>query len=105
MRLTDDQKNPPALAEWPENIQQAIRSEADVWRYGDVASALDSFVSTVDWARRLNQHQRRYHGSGAWYANQNMKAAAIAYVQAELGDDPECAIHLCAPGRACHPDA
>ncbi|MGP3950833.1 hypothetical protein [Streptomyces sp. 7N604] len=104
MRLTEEQKNPAALADWPEHIQRSVRSEAEVWRYGHVASALDSFVSTVEWARGMNQQQRRYHHSGAWYANQNMKAAAIAYVQAERGDDPECDIHLCPPGRTCHPD-
>ncbi|MGW1362951.1 hypothetical protein ACWCQP_36785 [Streptomyces chartreusis] len=105
MRLTEEQTNPAALAKWPERIQRSIRFDADTWRYGDVASALESFASSVEWARQLNQHQRRYHHSGAWFANQNMKAAAIAYVQAERGDDPECENHLCPPGRECHPDA
>lgn len=92
----------PGLADWPDDIQKRIRSEARIWRYGNVASALDSFLSTVEWARRMNQHQRRYHWSCAWFANQLMTSAAIGYVREEQGDDPECENHLCSADRVCH---
>ncbi|KNE81388.1 hypothetical protein AB0B04_18855 [Streptomyces xinghaiensis] len=100
---TDTRTNPPGLDTYPAAIQETIRSEADVWRYGNVASALASFEETVAWARGLNQEQRKYHKSGCWYTNDNMNYAAIALVQQELGDDPDCASHLCPTGADCHP--
>ncbi|MEV6400794.1 hypothetical protein AB0M39_39475 [Streptomyces sp. NPDC051907] len=99
----DTRSDPPGLEKYPAHIQEAIRGEADTWRYGHVASALDSFETTVAWARRLNQEQRRYHASGYWYANQNLAYAAVGLVQEECGDDPECDAHLCPPGADCHP--
>lgn len=99
----DTRSNPPGLTKYPAHIQQQIRSEADVWRYGNVASALESFEETVSWARRLNQEQRRYHETGFWFSNQLMKRAAVGLVQSECGDDPNCDIHLCPTGTACHP--
>lgn len=100
---TDNRSDPPGLTKYPAHIQEQIRSEADVWRYGDVASALESFEETVSWARRMNQEQRRYHESGFWVSNQLMYRAAVGLVQDECGDDRDCDIHLCPTGAVCHP--
>lgn len=100
---SDNRTNPPGLAAYPASIQETIRSEADIWRYGDVASALRSFEETVEWARRLNQEQRNYHKAGYWSTNDNMSYAALALVREELGDDPDCDGHLCPTGADCHP--
>ncbi|MGW9029685.1 hypothetical protein ACWGQ5_37330 [Streptomyces sp. NPDC055722] len=98
-----DNTNPSGLKQYPKHIRAVIRSEAEVWRYGDVASALSSFESTVQWARGLNQEQRKYHAAGYWYTNQNMHRAAVGVVQKELGDAPDCDSHLCPTGANCHP--
>ncbi|MFI5864560.1 hypothetical protein [Streptomyces sp. NPDC051546] len=95
--------DPPGLSAYPASTQDTIRSEAEVWRYGDVASALRSFEQTVEWARGLNQEQRKYHHAGYWYTNDNMSYAAVALVQRERKDDPGCDGHLCPAGADCHP--
>ncbi|MFF8431747.1 hypothetical protein ACF07Y_42810 [Streptomyces sp. NPDC016566] len=99
----NDNTSPAGLEKYSEGIQADIRSEAQIWRYGDIASALSSFEQTVEWARRLNQEQRKYHHAGYWYANQLMYMTAVAFVQEELRDDPGCDSYLCRPGAHCHP--
>ncbi|MFE0461847.1 hypothetical protein ACFW1A_21625 [Kitasatospora sp. NPDC058965] len=74
------------LAAYPAAIQQVIRSEAHAWFYDDTKPAMQMYDSHVAWARKLTPEQRRHHRSGAWYANQSLKAAAIALVQQEAGD-------------------
>ncbi|MFI6282910.1 hypothetical protein [Streptomyces sp. NPDC050988] len=100
---TDNQADPPGLSAYSASTQETIRSEADVWRHGDVTSALRSFEQTLEWARGLNQEQRKYHKAGYWYTNDNMSYAAVALVQRELKDDPDCDSHLCPAGADCHP--
>ncbi|MCZ1012045.1 hypothetical protein [Streptomyces lydicus] len=99
----DNRSNPPGLDQYPTHVQEVIRSEAEIWRYGDIASALRSFEEDIEWARRLNQEQRSYHKSGYWYSNQNMAYAAVSLVQQECHDDPDCDSHLCPTGTDCHP--
>ncbi|WP_030237145.1 hypothetical protein [Streptomyces sp. NRRL S-350] len=74
------------LATYPAAIQQAIRSEAHAWYYDRIEPAIRSYDSHVEWARKLTPEQRSYHRSGAWYANQLLKATAISEVQSEMGD-------------------
>lgn len=78
------------LSAYPDHIQHSIRSEAETWRYGNVASARDSYEETREWAGRLTPEQRKYHASGYWYSNQLLHLAAVSAVQRELGDDPDC---------------
>ncbi|MEV4561886.1 hypothetical protein AB0K51_33585 [Kitasatospora sp. NPDC049285] len=74
------------LAAYPAAIQQAIRSEAHTWFYGDIEHAMRMYDSHVEWSRKLTAEQRRHHYWGAWYANQLLKATAISEVQSEMGD-------------------
>ncbi|MEU9044480.1 MULTISPECIES: hypothetical protein [unclassified Kitasatospora] len=74
------------LAAYPATIQQAIRFEAQTWFYDDIGSAIDMYESHRQWALILTPEQRRFHKSGAWFANQNLKCAAIGEVQRELED-------------------
>ncbi|MGW6842157.1 hypothetical protein [Streptomyces sp. NPDC054958] len=98
-----DIEYPAGLEKYPAHVQASIRSEAEVWRSGNVASALSSFETTAEWARAMNQEQRKWHAAGFWYANQLMSRTAVALVQREMGDDPNCDGHLCSPGAHCHP--
>ncbi|MGN5392587.1 hypothetical protein [Streptomyces sp. JL7001] len=98
-----DIENPAGLEKYPAHVQASIRSEAQTWRYGDVASALSSFEATAEWARAMNQEQRKWHAAGFWYANQLLSRSAVALVQREMGDDPNCDGHLCPPTAPCHP--
>ncbi|MEU6972872.1 hypothetical protein AB0A71_35190 [Kitasatospora aureofaciens] len=74
------------LAAYPAAIQQAIRSEAHAWFYDRIGPAIDMYESHRQWALILTPEQRRFHKSGAWFANQNLKSAAIGVVQREMGD-------------------
>ncbi|WP_331731764.1 hypothetical protein [Kitasatospora sp. NBC_01300] len=74
------------LAAYPTAIQESIRSEAETWFYGRIEPAIEMYESHRKWALILTPEQRRFHKSGAWFANQNLKCAAIGVVQRELGD-------------------
>ena len=74
------------LATYPAAIQQAIRSEAHAWFYDRIEPAIRQYESHRQWALILTPEQRSFHKSGAWFANQNLKCAAIGVVQRELGD-------------------
>ncbi|MEU3499089.1 hypothetical protein ABZ747_37095 [Kitasatospora cineracea] len=86
-RTRTPQAEDEQLAAYPAAIQQAIRSEAETWFRNRIEPAIRMYGSHVEWARKLTPEQRRHHRSGAWHANDLLKAAAINEVQSEM-DDP-----------------
>jgi hypothetical protein len=68
---------------YSEAAERAIRSEAEIWRYGNVESARRSYDRHVEWARKLTADQRELHKWGAWHANDLLMMAAIGQVQRE----------------------
>ena len=74
------------LTGYTEAAQRAIKSEAEVWLYGDVEGARRMYDRSVEWVRKLDADARRYHSAGSWHANDLLKYAAIGQVQRELGE-------------------
>jgi hypothetical protein len=74
------------LAGYSDAAQAAVKSEAEVWRYGNVESARQSYDKARDWARRITPEQRRDHAWGAWHSNSLLLLAAISEVMREHGE-------------------
>jgi hypothetical protein len=66
--------------------RRAVESEAEIWLYGNVASAERMFGKALEFARLQDADGRRFWSAGYWHANDIIGRAAITVVQIELGE-------------------